>query len=64
MYVQSCCFCHQTYCFFDVLVTIDVVVPNKNQMNDPWIEVTELSGFRPAHIVRDGSSLRMKSCPV
>ena len=34
MYVQSCCFCHQTYCFFDVLVAIDVVVPKKNQVND------------------------------
>lgn len=34
MYVQSCCFCHQTYYFFDVLVAIDVVVPKKNQMND------------------------------
>ena len=34
MYVRSCCFCHQTYCFFDVLVAIDVVVPKKNQMND------------------------------
>ena len=34
MYVQRCCFCHQTYYFFDVLVAIDVVVPKKNQMND------------------------------
>ena len=26
MHVQSCCFADQTYCFFDVLVDVAVVV--------------------------------------
>ena len=26
MHVQSCCFAYQTYCFFDVLVAVAVVV--------------------------------------
>ena len=26
MYVQSCCFANQTYCFFSVLVAVHVVV--------------------------------------
>ena len=26
MRVQSCCFAYQTYCFFDVLVAVAVVV--------------------------------------
>ena len=26
MHVQSCCFANQTYCFFDVLVAIAIVV--------------------------------------
>ena len=28
MHVQSCCFAQQTYCSFDVLVTVAVVVPS------------------------------------
>ena len=26
MHVQSCCFANETYCFFDVLVSVPVVV--------------------------------------
>jgi len=26
MHVQSCCFTNQTYCFFDVLVAVHIVV--------------------------------------
>ena len=26
MHVQSCCFAHQTYCLFDVLLAVAVVV--------------------------------------
>ena len=25
MHVQSCCFAHKTYCFFDVLVAVRVI---------------------------------------
>ena len=46
MYVQSCCFCYQTYCFFDVLAAIDVVVPNKNHMTD-----TTIAGSKLQHLV-------------
>lgn len=46
MYVQSCCFCYQTYRFFDVLAAIDVVVPNKNHMTD-----TTIAGSKLQHLV-------------
>ena len=26
MYVQSCCFANQAYCFFDILVAVSIVV--------------------------------------
>jgi len=31
MHLQSCCFGSQTYCFFDVLVAVAVVVANAPQ---------------------------------
>ena len=64
MHVQSCCFCHQTYCFFDVMVTFDVVVRKKNHMSERTILRTKLQhlvvqGY--AYTVRYSFSLRMKS---